>query len=102
MATTKKKAIDQIAKDYWTEYFKEYGKMWVRDIPGKVKDALDASSKTAHAEQGIKYDLVPVGYSVTASRLALDGIVRRSGASQLFCAEFNHDGDLVSFKVHAG
>lgn len=100
MTTTKKQAVDQIAKDYWTEYFKEYGKMWVRDIPGKVKDALDTGTKSAQATSPVS--VAPVGYSVTASRLTLDGIIRLGEASRLFRAEFDHKGDLVSLVTHAG
>lgn len=44
-----KLAVDDVAKDYWTKYFKEYGKAWVKDVPRKKKafkkSAVDQAAK---------------------------------------------------------
>lgn len=34
---------DSVTRDYWSRYFGDYGKIWVKDIPIKIKAALVAS-----------------------------------------------------------
>ena len=38
--TTQKTAVDATAEEYWSSYFGDYGKAWVRKIPHRVASAL--------------------------------------------------------------
>lgn len=113
MATTKT-AVDSKAQDYWTEYFGEYGKQFVREIPRTIKAALlpEFSRQAAKAKQ--RFDVtsstvVPLGYRVSdKGALSLDGVIKvafqadkgkRRTAARLFVAEFSPGGDLVSIKT---
>jgi hypothetical protein len=106
---TPKQAADKKTEDYWTNYFGEYGRMFVREIPRVIKAAvLPDFRRTANGEQRrieVKASqVVPLGYTVTAENgLHLDGVVRMTvaekgelrTAQRLFHAEFNADGDLA-------
>jgi hypothetical protein len=90
-------AVDSAAKEYWSSYFKEYGKTWVRDIPRKVRKAMTQSTKTANSEgaQGI---VSPIGTAVTKEAVFLEGLFTPpSGAVVAFSAKFDHDGHIVGF-----
>jgi hypothetical protein len=89
-------AVDSTAKEYWTKYYKEYGKSWVKDIPKRVKRAMATNQKVAHADFGV---VTPVGTSVTADGVFLEGMFRAAGSGEqfLFYAEFNHEGKIKRF-----
>lgn len=88
-------AVDSTAAEYWSKYYKEYGKSWVRDIPRRVKKAMADNTKVAHAELGV---VTPVGGSVTADGVFLEGKFRTAtGEQHLFYAEFDHEGAVKRF-----
>lgn len=90
---TSKTAVDKTTQDYWTAYFGDYGRLWVREIPRAIKAALvDAGARTAATDAA---RVTPLGYRVTADRLTLEGRYAAGKTAQLFCAEFTHEGDLV-------
>lgn len=102
---THKQAADKKTEDYWTNYFGEYGRMFVREIPRVIKAAiLPDFRRAASATQVKTAQVIPLGYSVTSdSGLHLDGVVRMTlatrgelrTAQRLFHAEFNAQGDLA-------
>lgn len=102
MAT--KKAVDQTAVDYWTSYFGEYGKQWVRNIPRNVKSAMLSDHRRQARKAGaeiVDSAVVPMGYSITADRVILDGVYRGSyddghREAKLFSAQFDHNGKLLA------
>ncbi len=104
--TLSKQAVDQTAIDYWTQYFGEYGKLWVREIPRNIRASLvPESNRTASDGDGelTESSVVPLGYAVTADRLILDGVFRGRFASgrresKLFRAQFDHDGQLINLE----
>lgn len=103
---TNKTALDQQAKSYWEEYFGDYGKLWVRDIPRNVKSAmLDDRKKTAGPETQItESEVVPVGYAVKADRVVLEGVHRGTFSdghreAKLFSIEFDHEGKVLNVKA---
>jgi hypothetical protein len=93
-----KVALDQTAKKYWSEYFKEYGKQWVRDIPRRIKRAaarhLQASVLTG--------EFAPLAGDVSADgslsiEAAFTGQVDDQDAKILITATFNNEGKLNEF-----
>lgn len=95
----KRQALDNAAKDYWTSYFGEYGKAWVREIPRRIKAA--AQKKTAQLEtQTVEPTVVPAGYTVTTDGgLDLEGAMRDAGGTRLFSASFDADGNIKDFRT---
>lgn len=85
-------AVDEAAKKYWENYYKEYGKSWVRDIPRRVKKAM-VESKTA-SDNGI---VTPVGKAVSDNGVVLEGMYRTDAGNFLFRADFDHEGNITSF-----
>lgn len=106
-----KKAADSKAEQYWIDYFGEYGRQFVREIPRSIKAALlpdfkRSAAKEKRALQVTSSKVIPLGYGVTETgSLILDGVCKVSytergkakSASRLFHATFNSEGDLVEF-----
>ena len=105
-ATQLRTAVDSTAEDYWESYFGTYGKQWVRKIPRRVATALIA--RTANLQPGAAAELAaqavvtpimprPV---ITQERVfleaALDLTENGRTTRRLFCAEFDHEGKLLS------
>lgn len=93
--------VDKLTKDYWSNYFGDYGKLWVKDIPKRVKAAVDAKRTAAAGTAPIDAagDVVPLGYEITAAALTLEGAYRTAAATQLFRATFNADGEITDFAL---
>jgi hypothetical protein len=98
----RKTALDQTAKDYWTAYFGEYGKSWVRDIPRRIKANLDsefARSASPDDSSLVKLEVIPFAHAVGEDSVELEGALRgelSDGArvSHLFLSEWDHEGNL--------
>lgn len=96
-----KTAVDKASADYWTTYFKDYGRAWVRTIPRRIKTAMvntkDLAIKTA--EGGVK----PLAYNATADGLSIEaafsGKVDGKDASFLVMTEFDKDGKMLKFEA---
>jgi hypothetical protein len=89
-------AVDEKAKKYWQDFYKEYGKSWVRDIPRKVKKAFVEGKRVASSEDADLGIIVPVAKAITASNMTLEGVLHtRAGKKLVFQATFNHDGDIT-------
>src|SRR5262245_12755428 len=66
-------AVDEQAKAYWTEYYKDsdYGQLWVRDIPMRIKAAFALTSKIAASDEPTP---IIVGLKAVASVIHADGV----------------------------
>ena len=92
-----KVAVDSAAKDYWTGYYKEYGKTWVRDIPRKIKKAMAGGTKTAN-DEGLQGKVAAIGSALTDEAVFLEGLFTATNGSEFaFAAKFDHDGNVVEF-----
>ena len=106
-------AVDKLTQDYWTSYFGDYGKLWVRDIPRYIRAAIQgdlrkqATAGTPPPEAGSESRVTPLGYAITADRLTLEGRWvgnvkqgrRIQRVAKLFSATFTHDGELVGLNA---
>ena len=97
-----KTAVDKVTQDYWAGYFKEYGKMWIRNIPRRIKTAMvrtkDLGIKTAEGNVvPIAHDLSEDGiFSIEA---AFEGKLDNKEAKVLIIAEFNDEGRMRKFEA---
>lgn len=92
-----KVAVDEAAKKYWEEFYKEYGKSWVREIPRKIKTAMAEGKRVAAAdiEPGRVF---PIARAVTPKGVVLEGLFEtQAGAKLVFQAAFDGEGNVVSF-----
>jgi len=92
-----KTAVDSTAKDYWTTYMKEFGAMWVRDIPRRIKQAVRREIKA----NDIDGDLVPIASDVSKDKTlsveaAFVGKVDGVDSKILITASFSADGKMQS------
>jgi len=91
-------AVDQAAKDYWSNYFKEYGQMWVRNIPRRIKAEVRRAMKASSTEGSV----IPLAYEVAddgtlSIEAAFVGKLDDKDAKVLITAEFDDNGILKSF-----
>lgn len=98
-----KVAVDKATKAYWDNYFHEYGQMWTRDIPRRIKTAMtkskDLSVKTA---EGI---LTPIAKDVAEDgtlsiEASFNGKLDQKEATVLVTAEFNELGRMLKFETN--
>lgn len=100
-----KQALDSAAEQYWTDYFGDYGKAWVKKVPKRVALAV-AKRVASSAKQPLTHAVVaPYGY-----RQREDGGLHFEGAfrgmagetpsvHRAFSAVFDKDGALVELEV---
>ena len=98
--TMHKEAVDAKAKEYWSAYFKEYGQMWVRDIPRRIK----AETQTKLAAKELEGSIAPLANSVTKEGLlnieaSFVGKIDGQDARGIATAQFAQNGDLKSFEL---
>ena len=96
----KKTAVDAAANDYWKNYFKEYGEMWVRDIPRRIKTAVRRELKASKVEGRI----VPIAKDISSANVlsleaAFVGKLDDKDSRALITAEFSPAGGEA---VHLG
>ncbi|MGW8181252.1 MAG: hypothetical protein ACWGQW_21180 [bacterium] len=98
-----KVAVDKATKQYWDTYFKEYGKMWTRDIPRRVKTAMvrtkDLGVKTAEG------NVAPIAHHVADDgtlfiEAAFSGKLDDLDAKVLITASFNDEGNMLTFEAN--
>jgi len=107
MATNRhrKVAIDDIAKKYWEEYFKDsgYGSAWVREIPRKIKAHLGVSNAAAFARRSAglsEPDIRPYSQVITDEGVSIEAFaVYPNKKVVAFVIDFDHEGDVVDFKA---
>jgi len=90
-----KEAVDQAAKEYWSVYFKDYGKQWVRDIPRRIKQAM----KQEFTASMINGNIAPIAADISENEtLSLEaafvGKIDDQNAKVLITASFNEDGEM--------
>jgi hypothetical protein len=92
-----KVAVDSTAKNYWSTYFKEYGQMWVRDVPRRIKQAMTREIKATKLEG----EIVPVAHDVSKDNTlsveaAFIGKVDGVDSKIMITASFNAEGKMES------
>jgi hypothetical protein len=93
-----KVALDQAASKYWTDYFKEYGQAWVRNIPRRIKQATTRHQKASSIEgefAPIAGDVSPDG--TLSIEAAFNGKIDNQNAKIMITASFNNEGKLKEF-----
>ena len=92
-----KTALDQTARDYWSSYMKEYGQMWVRDIPRRIKQAVRQEIKATILDG----EFMPIAHDVSndntlSLEAAFVGKVDGVQSKILVTASFNAEGRMQS------
>ena len=95
-----KQALDQKAKDYWTDYFKTYGQMWIRDIPRRIKQGMRRDLKA----ETIEGDIAPLAHDIGKDQTlsieaAFVGKIDGADARALVTAEFSSNGTLNKMDI---
>lgn len=91
-----KVAVDKATQKYWSNYFKEYGKMWVRNIPRRVKTAM---LRKVNATK-IEGDITPIAANINRADNSLSieaafiGEIDNKKATFLVTAEFDSRGNI--------
>ena len=95
-----KTAVDNAAKDYWATYFKEYGQMWVRDVPRRIKSAVRRREKAASIVGRIAPMAADVADDGTLSiEAAFVGKLDDQDARVLITAQFDAKGRLQNIET---
>lgn len=106
MSITKQRkvAVDSVAEEYWSEYYKDsgYGEQWVRKIPVRIKAEL--RKKNASKALPGSPTIHPLATVITDDGVSLEGIAVFPGPEQkrkakAFVVDFDHDGNVQSFDV---
>ena len=91
-----KTALDQAAKSYWSDYFKEYGKMWIRDIPRRIKTAA-----SRHLKADIEGEFAPIAGDMNNNMLSVEasfvGKIGNQEGKILVTASFDEEGKISEF-----
>lgn len=93
--------MDKATEEYWSNYFRDYGKMWVRNIPRRIKAAMVRSK-----DIGVKIaegHIVPIAYDASDNSLSIEAAFNGKlddKESQVFIvAEFNDQGRMQKFEA---
>ena len=92
MSNHKKVALDSSAKDYWKFLYGEYGEDLVRDIPRRIKAALQTNRKTASV--GNDATVTPVAHARSADGMLVEGIYTDDSQRLIFRATVSQSGDV--------
>jgi bacterioferritin len=95
-----KQAVDSTAKDYWTKYFKEYGQMWTRNIPRRIKQAVRRDLQAS----AIDGDVIPLAKDISDDQIlsieaAFVGKIDEQDARVLVTAAFNQEGKIQDIDI---
>jgi hypothetical protein len=95
-----KTAVDKTAKDFWISYLKDYGQMWVRDLPRRIKQAVKRELKASTIEG----EVVPLAKDISKDNTlsveaAFIGKVDDKDAKVLITASFNGEGKLEDLDI---
>lgn len=97
----RKVAVDKATQNYWSDYFSEYGKMWVRDIPRRVKVAMRRKVNATKVEGNI----APIAANIDENddslliEAAFVGKIDDRDATILVTAEFDSSGNMQSIEA---
>jgi len=98
-----KTAVDQAAVKYWEQYFSEYGEMWVRDIPRRIKSAMTRSAELkAKSVNGILKPLAKkrAEDGTLSIEAAFTGKIDDKIAKVLVTTSFDKAGKMLQFEAH--
>jgi hypothetical protein len=111
-------AVDRNAEDYWTKYFKDYGRQWCRKIPRRVAKAVQeeitrVAQRTAQKVPALHVERIqPWGFAERADGgLDFEGLVtlhvaqaqstKPKAFGRAFIASFSPEGALLKFESSA-
>lgn len=107
-AAMNRQAVDDAAAKYWEEYFGDYGKQWVREIPRKIKaelaSRLGKSAATGSADE-LTGQVYSLNHTICPNQTAiLEGVFRGKTAAgqpvcRLFTAKFAENGRVTHFEA---
>ena len=93
-----KVALDQAASKYWSDYFKEYGQAWVRNIPRRIKQATLRQQKASSIEGEFAPLAADTSKDGTLSiEAAFIGKIDDQNAKIMITASFNDEGKMKEF-----
>jgi len=91
MSNHKKVALDGSAKEYWKFLYGEYGEDLVRDIPRRIKAALQTNRKIASVDDA---NVTPVAHARSADGMLVEGIYTDNNQRLLFRATIAQSGEV--------
>lgn len=95
-----KVAVDAAAKNYWSTYLKEFGEMWVRDIPRRIKQAIRREFKANEIEGSVAPLAREISEDKTLSvEAAFVGKIDDRAAKVLVTATFNPEGRMEGLDI---
>lgn len=84
---TDKTAVDDPAKEYWVDYFKDYGEQLTKEVPRKISEAVGKAGR-----------IIPTASAPTEDGgMVLEGVFNAPDEKVAFSARFRKDGTLSSF-----
>ncbi len=99
-ANVQKTAADQAAENYWSDYFKEYGQMWVRDIPRRVKSAMRRKLKASALDGHISILAHEIADDQSLSiEASFVGKIDDQNAKALATIVFDKDAKMLKFEA---
>jgi hypothetical protein len=93
-----KTAVDQAAKDYWSDLFGEYGDALCRDIPRRIKAALLANKKVASVDDS-RVDIKPVASAKDGDNFLVEGLYCDESVKLLFKATLDKAGQVSAVET---
>jgi len=95
-----KTAVDQVAKNFWISYFKDYGQIWVKDVPRRIKQAIRRELKANTIEGKIAPLAKDIGKDNTLSiEAAFIGKLDDQDAKVLVTATFSGEGKMQDLDI---
>lgn len=92
-----KKSVDSAAKAYFKLLWEEYGEDLVRDIPRRIKAALQSNKKVASVSDSAM--ILPIAHGKSDDGcLLLEGVFNDGAARLVFHASFDKEGNVVDVK----
>jgi len=95
-SSMKKIALDDAAKKYWKMLYGEYGEALVRDIPRRIKAALEKNTKSASASE--VFSVLPIAHVVDGEHLCMEGLYKSGSTVVMFNAKLDKECNVVDVK----
>lgn len=95
-----KVAVDEAAKKYWKLLWPDYGEDLCRDIPRRIKAALQDHKKIATMNEVAT--VLPVAHATSLDGLQLEGIYKDATTKLMFHVAFDKDlevKEIQSFEL---
>ena len=95
-----KTAVDKTCKEYWSKYFLDYGQMWTKDVPRRIKQAVRRKLEASTIDGEVAPIAKDVAKDGTLSiEAAFIGKLDNKDARVLVTATFNKEGRMEDLDV---